>query len=205
MLGPDLGSELGHAFGDPVLGAQKVFRAVLQALSEPGTVHVVSEPVSAPMALHASSARLLLTLSDFETPVWMEPSAAAEAGAWVRFHCAAPLAAEPVAARFAVLDGKASAPPLSAFNAGEDRYPDKSATLIVQVASLEGGTPVTLAGPGIEGVRSIAPAGLAEGFWDAFAANGARYPLGVDLVLVAGDAIMGLPRSVKATLASEAS
>ena len=63
--------------------------------------------------------------------------------------------------------------------------------------------PVDLSGPGILATRRIAPKGLRAGFWDEMAANGELYPLGVDLLLVAGPEIMGLPRSTTIAFSSE--
>lgn len=192
---------VGQAFPDPVLDSQGVFRTLLTALSEPGRSHRLTQAVLAPAALHAASACVLLTLADFETPVWLAPELGAEAEAWVRFHCGAPIASEPAAAAIAVLDGSRSGPGLDAFDGGDERYPDKSATLIVQTTALTGGTDVTLVGPGIRDATSLSPRGLRPGFWSEVAANHARYPLGVDLLLVAGDALAGLPRSTTVTVA----
>jgi alpha-D-ribose 1-methylphosphonate 5-triphosphate synthase subunit PhnH len=187
----------GHGFADPVLGAQRVFRVVLDALAEPGRPRLLAEAIEAPAGLHPASAQVLLTLADYETPVWLAPTLGRQAGAWMRFHCGAPLATQPAAARFAVLDGAQREPGIAAFDAGEDRFPDKSATLIVQVAGLDGGASVTLSGPGIRGEQSIAPHGLHAGFWAQMTANHGRYPLGVDVILAAGDTILGLPRTTQ--------
>ncbi len=200
MLNAASPEALGSAFADPVLGAQRVFRAVLTAMSEPGRVHVLDERIDAPATLDPTSARLLLTLADYETPIWLPPSMGADAAAYIRFHCSAPIAGSIAEARFAVIDGAASEPALAVFDAGNDRYPDRSATVIIACVGLSGGPLVTLVGPGIESDRIIAPRGLRAGFWDEVAANHARYPLGVDLVLVAGDAMLALPRTTSATL-----
>jgi alpha-D-ribose 1-methylphosphonate 5-triphosphate synthase subunit PhnH len=198
MDGTSAGLTLGRGFADPVLGAQRCFRNILAALSEPGTVHVLDEDIAAPAPLSSGAAQTLLTLSDYETPIWLGAGAEAAAG-YLRFHSGAPVVADAGAARFAVLRGEAGEPPLDAFDPGDERYPDKSATVIVQCASLEGGEGLTLAGPGIKGERCVAPACVRDGFWDEVAANHDRYPLGVDLILVAGRSIMGLPRSTQVT------
>ena len=62
-------------------------------------------------------------------------------------------------------------------------------------AALTGGPAVRLTGPGIRGTATLAPAGLRPSFWREVAANNARYPLGVDCLLVAGAEVIGLPRS----------
>ena len=69
--------------------------------------------------------------------------------------------------------------------------------MIVQVAGLEGGPAITLAGPGILGSRNVAPQGLRSGFTDELRENGALYPLGVDVLLAHGGGLIGLPRSTQ--------
>lgn len=190
----------GAGFADPVFASQAAFRAILAALSEPGTIHVLDASVDAPEGLHPASAVILLTLADYETPVWLEEAGrAGVAGAWLRFHAAAPLATQPAEAAFAVICGAESAPDLSDFSPGTDLFPDRSTTILVECAALEGGAPVTLSGPGIPGARTVAPTGLRAGFWAEVAANNALYPLGADMLLVAGNRIMGLPRSTIVT------
>lgn len=185
----------GRGFRDPVMDAQRCFRRILAAMAEPGTVHALDADIDAPPGLAPAAAILLLVLADHETPLWLEPGHAA-AAPFLCFHTGARLAELPVRARFAVVDASASVP-LTAFDQGDERYPDRSATVIVHCPSLTGGAAVELAGPGIRGRRPVAPLGVDAHFWSEFGANGARYPLGVDLVLVAGHRIMCLPRSTR--------
>lgn len=189
---------IGAGFTDPVFQSQSAFRALLSALSEPGTRQGVVGGITPPDGLHASTATALLTLADYETPIWL-PQTLREgaAGAWLRFHCGAALVSEPGLAAFAVIDGATPAPLLADFNPGTDQFPDRSTTIIVQCTALDGGEVVTLTGPGIADSRSIAPAGLRPGFWAEVAANNDAYPLGVDLLLSHGDAVLGLPRSTR--------
>jgi len=188
-------TQIAPGFSDPVFQSQAAFRALLAALAEPGTRQVLAGKVQPPEGLHAAAATALVTLADYETPIWL-PSSLREgpAGAWLRFHCGAALVAEPGRAAFAVIDGLDPAPALADFDAGSDRFPDRSATVIVQCAALEGEA-VTLSGPGIAGTRPIAPLGLRSGFWAEVAANNRAYPLGIDLLLCHADAFFGLPRS----------
>lgn len=188
-------SALGRGFADPVMDAQRCFRAILAAMAEPGTVHVLGASIEPPSCLTPAAATALLALADHDTPIWLQPQLADGAG-YLRFHTGAPLARARAAARFAVVDG-AGNPELSTFDQGEDRYPDRSATVIIQCAGLTGGKAVELAGPGIRGRRTIAPRGISGGFWVDVADNGSRYPLGVDLMLAAGPEIMCLPRSIR--------
>lgn len=189
---------IGPGFSDPVFQSQGAFRALLAALAEPGTRQVVTGAVVPPEGLHAATATALLTLADYETPIWL-PSALRDgaAGAWLRFHCGAALVSDPARAAFAVIDAGSPEPALSAFDSGSDQFPDRSTTLIVQCTALEGGKAVTLTGPGIATSRVIAPAGLRAGFWAEVAANNDAYPLGIDLLLSHADAVFGLPRSTR--------
>lgn len=189
---------LKAGFADPVFEAQGAFRAILSALSEPGTIHDLSDDLDPPEGLARAAAIVLLTLADYETPVCLPPAlAAGDAGRWLTFHTGAPLVEAPGAAAFAVIDARdARHVPLSAFNPGQDQFPDRSTTVLIQCASLVEGPAVTLAGPGIAASRIFAPA-LPAGFWNEAIANGALYPLGVDMMFVSGGAIAGLPRSTR--------
>jgi alpha-D-ribose 1-methylphosphonate 5-triphosphate synthase subunit PhnH len=191
-------THLAAGFSRPVFQSQAAFRAVLAALAEPGTVQAVATDTPAPEGLSLAAATALLTLADYETPIYLPPALRdGPAGAWLRFHCGATLVAEPGGAMFAVLDGADEGPRLAAFSPGLDQFPDRSATLFVQCASLAGGQAVTLSGPGIALRRTISPSGLRNDFWAEVAANAELYPLGVDLVLCAGEQLIGLPRSTR--------
>jgi alpha-D-ribose 1-methylphosphonate 5-triphosphate synthase subunit PhnH len=69
--------------------------------------------------------------------------------------------------------------------------------------SLTGGAPVRLSGPGIRETAVIAPQGLRACFWDEVRENAARFPLGVDLILAAGERIAALPRTTHVTAEAE--
>jgi alpha-D-ribose 1-methylphosphonate 5-triphosphate synthase subunit PhnH len=189
---------IAAGFSDPVFQSQAAFRALLAALSEPGTRHEIDGETPAPDGLDRATATALLTLADYETPIWLPPALRdGAAGAWLRFHCGAALVEDPAMASFAVLDGGAAGPLLADFNAGHDQFPDRSTTVIVSCEALDGGPGMTLSGPGIAATRGIAPRGLRPGFWTEVAANAELYPLGVDLILTCGDALIGLPRTTR--------
>ncbi|MGF7054267.1 alpha-D-ribose 1-methylphosphonate 5-triphosphate synthase subunit PhnH [Bosea sp. OAE752] len=189
---------ISPGFSDPVFQSQAAFRALLTALSEPGTLQSVAADITPPEGLATATATALLALADYETPVWLpETLRDGPAAAWLRFHCGVALVGDPAKAAFAVIDGAASEPKLAAFNPGNDQFPDRSTTVIVQVSGLDGGAGLTLSGPGIPGTRRVAPQGLRPGFTDELRENGALYPLGVDVVLASGEGMIGLPRSTQ--------
>ncbi|MBT5434233.1 MAG: phosphonate C-P lyase system protein PhnH [Alphaproteobacteria bacterium] len=186
-------------FADLVFDAQHSFRAVLDALARPGTVHHAGQELTAPAPLSPSATALALTLFDHDTTVWLDPSARSDAtAAFLKFHCGCPLTDSIAEAGFGLIADPASMPPLASFAQGEDRYPDSSATLILELPSFESGEPVTLRGPGIETCSVITPQGLPDNFWIWMALNQAQFPLGVDIILTCGTAMIGLPRSVEA-------
>ena len=86
---------------------------------------------------------------------------------------------------------------LADFNQGSDLYPDRSTTVALAIQSVSGGQNVTLTGPGIDGSITIAPQGLPADFLAQWAKNGAQFPRGVDLLLVADGQLIGLPRTTR--------
>ena len=189
---------VGIGFADPVLDSQRVFRAVLDALAHPGRVLTLSTPETPPAPLGIASAGVCLTLLDFETPLWLDRAAAtAPVQDYLRFHCGVPLVEAPADARFALIADATTLPPLSAFDAGTDERPDRSATLIVQVGGLASGSGRRLSGPGIDGQARLQVNGAPPGFWNAVRTNAAGFPRGVDLFLCAGDRIAALPRTTR--------
>ena len=84
---------LDAGFADPVLGAQSTFRAVMEALSRPGTAQPIAFPATPPIPLTAELAAVALTLFDHDTAVWLDP-ALMELDAvctWLAFHTGAPV------------------------------------------------------------------------------------------------------------------
>ena len=187
---------LSPGFEQPVADGQTVFRGVLDALARPGSIVALTPVPPAPPPLAPAAAALVLALADVDTPLWLDPMLrSADILAYLRFHCGCPMVALPSAAAFAVVADPTAMPPLDSFALGDDQYPDRSTSLILQLPALHGGPAVSLAGPGNAVAKRIAPKGLPAGFWDMARDNHALFPRGVDLLLVAGGSVLGLPRS----------
>ncbi|MFP5077783.1 phosphonate C-P lyase system protein PhnH [Rhizobium sp. YIM 134829] len=187
---------LENGFSEPVPAAQAVFRQIMDAFAQPGRRADLGGFVTPPPGMDEASAALLLALADPDTPVWFEDREVAGACAgWLTFQTGAPLADDPALASFALLSRRSDPAAWLEFPQGDSAYPDRSATLILPVAALEGGATLRLTGPGIESDILIAPLGLPEGFLAARTANRALFPLGLDLVLVAGPQALALPRT----------
>jgi alpha-D-ribose 1-methylphosphonate 5-triphosphate synthase subunit PhnH len=177
-------------FADPAAEAQRCFRAVLDAMARPGTIHDAgcSAP---PPPLCPAAAAVLLTLVDHETPLWLDPAFRA-ARDWVAFHCGAAFA-PPDGAAFLLT---AELPSLPALRQGSDEAPEESATVILQLPRLGAGARFRLGGPGLAGPAVFSAEGLPRGFAALWAANHAGFPRGVDLILCAGGQLAALPRTV---------
>ena len=184
-------------FNDTTLDSQRAFRAALDALSRPGRIVTMPDllPDGAPQPLMPATAALALALFDYETPVWLDEAADTPAVRdWLRFHCGCPLVSDKAEARFALLAGTAEA--LAGFDTGTDAYPDRSATLIRQVESLSDGPAYRLSGPGIAQEETLKINSLYADFESDWQKNAKLFPRGLDLFLVAGDRLAGLPRTV---------
>lgn len=190
---------LSHAIPESVLAAQATFRAVLDAMAAPGTVRPVAGTIAAPPTLAAAAAAVALTLCDHDTPVWLDAALRSDdqVAAWLRLRCGCRPVAEPRAAAFAFIGAPRELPPIDAFGLGTPDYPDRSATIVLQVASLHGGPPLTLCGPGIRDRHVLCATGLPDDMPARLAANRALFPRGVDFILAAPNEIAALPRSVR--------
>ncbi len=190
---------IAPGFSDSVLGAQNVFRAVMDALARPGTVRAVAGLATAPPPLRPCAAGIALALADYDTPIWLDSplAAAPDVAAWLRFHTGAPVTADPARAAFAFVADPANAPPFTAFALGTPEYPDRSTTLVLQVERLGGGPRLTMSGPGIAGSREFCASPLPDDFAERLSANRALFPRGVDLLLATEGQIAALPRSVR--------
>ena len=184
-------------FADPVHEAQQAFRAILDAMARPGTVHALPKTESLESSIPAELASVLLTLTDHDTPIWLADCYRSEAAlSFVGFHTGAPIVSDVSKAQFAFAPS-AELPRLDQFNLGTQEYPDRSTTVVVPVPSLEGGPELVLRGPGIEDHWHISPLGLPNDFVSQWAANRELFPRGIDLLLVADGKVMGLPRTVR--------
>lgn len=194
---------LTPGFADIVHDSQGVFRALLEALSRPGKVisigDVVAETrmntqgaITAPLSAFAA----LLTLADFSTPVYLQNEDASLSDA-IRFHTGARLTRELSGASFAYLHDATAMPPLDAFPLGEAETPEGAATLFIRVESLTRGVPTVWRGPGILDAQEVSIAGLPDRFWKQRAALASLFPRGIDCYFVAGDELIGLPRTTQ--------
>lgn len=186
-------------FADPVFNAQAVFRAVMDAMAQPGSVRSLPAFAHPPAPLSVTAGAVALALCDNDTPLWLDPGLRISAAvkSWLGFHTGAPLANTPADAHFALIAAPAEMTALDGFSQGIQDYPDRSTTLILQVGDLVSGAKLLLEGPGIETSAIIAPARMPRHFVEQWKQNNQRFPRGVDIVLAAVGSIACLPRTTR--------
>ena len=182
---------------DPVHDSQRMFRQILQAMSEPGTLHTLetaAPPAGAPIGVALWGA--LLTLCDLDTQVWiaseLDTPALREA---LTFHTGCRVIDDPARADFALVTPNALTDDI-AFATGSDEYPDRSTTLLVALERLAADGSWQLSGPGIADRRRL-DVGNTEPLMRRLAANRASFPRGLDAILGCGERLAAIPRSTR--------
>jgi alpha-D-ribose 1-methylphosphonate 5-triphosphate synthase subunit PhnH len=191
-------SAYAGAFTDPVFQSQSVFRALMDAMARPGTIAPLGALAKPPAPLGAGAGAIALTLCDDGTPVWLTAALIhSSVPAWLSFHTGAPVTDVKPEARFVFIEAGGLVPGFDQFALGTQEYPDRSATLVLEISALNGGPEFAATGPGIKGETIVAPQGLPEIFLTLWAENRTLFPRGVDLILVAGTDILCLPRTTQ--------
>jgi alpha-D-ribose 1-methylphosphonate 5-triphosphate synthase subunit PhnH len=167
----------------------RAFRVILQALARPGTILPLAD-AQPPAPLSPAAGTALLVLTDTTTPLHLAGRAdTPDVRAWIAFHSGAPLV--PAEEADFALGTWQALHPVTRFRIGQPDYPDRSATLIVEVPHLTNHG-ATLTGPGIATATWLNLPDPA-----AFRQNRALFPLGFDTLLTSGSRIAGLPRSTR--------
>ena len=180
---------LSGGFSEAPIQSARAFREILEAIARPGSLRSVTGAVP-PDPLSGAAGVVLLTLCDSTTPLYLAGDCDnPKVRSWVAFHIGAPIVGAEQA-DFA-LGGWTALQPVDRFRIGEPDYPDRSATLIVEMDWLTNHGPV-LTGPGIETASWL---NLPE--TGAFRANRALFPLGFDTIFTSGARIAALPRSTR--------
>ncbi len=178
---------LSGGFRNAPVQAAHAFRAAMNAMARPGTIHEITG-ATPPTPLSPAAGTLLLTLCDPETPIYLAPGHDHDdIRAWITFHTGA-LFAAPQGALFALGQWDALGP-LSRYPQGTPEYPDRSATLIVD-GHVFGAPNARLTGPGIQTDAQMALPEIAP-----FQTNHAAFPLGLDTYFAGGNRLAALPRS----------
>ena len=181
-------------FTHPVDQAQRSFRLILKALSEPGH-RITLDDCPRWDALAPAAAGVLLTLADGETPLYITPSLCSDSvQATLRFHTGAPLVRALTGAGFALFDDRLTGADLQALPFGDEVSPESGATVLVQITRLDQGKPLRLRGPGIKDRRDIAPV-LPAAMTEYLLTPSRRFPLGLDFLLLCENQLLAIPRT----------
>lgn len=192
-------AELPPGFVDKVLSAQSTFRSVMDAMARPGAVQRIVPMVGTPATMMRGTAAIALTLFDHDTPLWLDArmSESSDVLKWLKFHTGAPVVQDSSIASFALVSDGCALPSLERFALGTSEYPDRSTTVIIQVDSLDSGRSFELQGPGIDGVATLQASIKPFDLFERMRCNETLFPRGIDVVLVADDSVLAIPRTTR--------
>lgn len=183
-------ASLSGGFTDPPTQSAEAFRGLMQAMARPGTIQGIVGTVP-PAPLSVAAGTTLMTLCDPDTGICLTGAFdCAPLRDWIAFHTGAPVVKAPQAA---FVLGTWDSIDLGALPIGTPEYPDRSATVIVEMDALTA-TGATLRGPGIKNTAALNVPDIA-----ALQRNAARFPLGVDFIFTSGAQVAALPRTTQVT------
>jgi len=191
---------LTGGFNDAAKESANAFRVMLDALSRPGTVQKIPDYIKPPAPLSSNTAAVLLTLVDHDTSLWLAPEMDNEAvKRFLQFQTGVQLVSEPSAADFALVSST-DILSFDNFSIGTAEYPDRSATLIIQIEKSGNAMPVRFSGPGVKSSQDFNANGLGETFWKQVQQNNKCFPLGLDFMFCLSEGIAACPRSTTVTI-----
>jgi alpha-D-ribose 1-methylphosphonate 5-triphosphate synthase subunit PhnH len=166
---------------------QRAFRALLNAMARPGTVATVAHHPHG--GRRAVAVALLEALLDHEVTFAVVPEQAEVIETLLRLTGSR--LAPPEEANYLLAEGDGIAHALRVATTGTPEYPDQGGMVfatISRVSATAGGAPaLVLAGPGIDGRRTVWIDGFTDECRRLFTDKNGDLPLGIDLVLAAPD------------------
>jgi alpha-D-ribose 1-methylphosphonate 5-triphosphate synthase subunit PhnH len=189
-----------------------MFRVVLDALANPGTVrHGIVHPLVAQEFPQGNRflASVLMTLLDHEVSLHVTPGPEAAALADLVVRRTRTTLADARDATFVAAEATKVDPDLpTEMERGSLEYPDDGATLLLDVPSLDqetsGALSLELTGPGIRTAQVVRLSDVAPELIASRNRAVAHYPMGIDLLLIDRfGRIVGLPRSTSVVVHTE--
>ncbi|UTW04527.1 phosphonate C-P lyase system protein PhnH [Amphritea atlantica] len=186
-------------FRDSVTNAQQVFRSLLTVMSEPGVIETLDQ-TEALDTLSPAAFSTCLALLDSTTRLWLAERFAIDSVIRnLSFHSGCRLTGNANEADF-VLCPADQLPPLELLKLGSAEYPDRGCTLLVQVGQLSdrvlpGADVLRLQGPGIADQRILSVESLPAELIRYLTERPDPFPLGLDIVLLAGGSVTAIPRT----------
>ncbi len=172
---------------DEVFDAQAHFRILLDSMARPGSINTLdTKNLSVPDGLNAASAFIAFALLNSDVTFhlnnknetveqYLKTNTFSQAG-------------NSMDANFIFLSGKDAADIIFQTSVGEPEYPEKSTTLIIDVASIqdhkqEDSLAIEVSGPGVKDTQTCFIQGLNKAILEALKEQNAEYPLGIDTIV----------------------
>jgi len=184
-------------FENDVFDSQAVFRKILTAMANPGTIVKLDINLKCPCRLYCATGAILLTLLDFETLLWSDFKNLSEEITWTKFHTGAPFARSAKSALFALVSNPDNLNDISIFNKGTLKSPHDSTTLIIQVDSLNNEKKFCLSGPGIKSHAYLGMENIDKIIKNKAIDFNDNYPMGLDMIFVCRNRFAVIPRTTK--------
>ena len=150
-----------------------------------------------PAAPFGGMAALVLALCDYDTPLWLDAplAMAPHVSTYLRFHTGAPIVTQPPASAFALVTDCPAMQDWTLSRSARSPILNESTTLLIEVERLTSQSGLCLQGPGINSSLELDGGEALGGLAPALQRNHRLFPRGIDLFLVAGRKLAGLPRS----------
>lgn len=190
-----MGQLMQKGFQSETFDSQAVFRTVLDAMATPGKIMELPIKIGPPKMIAPASGAILITLLDFETPLWSDLAHDSEAIQWLRFHTGAPFTQVKKNAAFALCTDDKNLGDPGHFSPGTIESPQESTTLIVQTRGIDERSSLRLKGPGIQTHTNLKLTGVPNRFFEKRAKILNTYPLGVDMIFVWDTIFVAIPRT----------
>ena len=187
-----------YAF-DFIHDTQKVFREMLSALANPGTIGSITDEVKKFDRKEGALAILGCVVLDNEKSMYVEKNPRLEEIIHDLTLCREESLEN---ADYIFLSSEMNYASIEEIfkNVKWGTYadPQESATIFIFCNSMEGTEPVVLSGPGVDGVKMIKTNSYIKNILEIRQKLKIEYPLGIDLFLLTEDGkIMGIPRLCK--------
>lgn len=190
--------QLLKAFDNKAITSQEVFRKLLKALSEPGTIQDMPGE-DTQETIYQSTWSVAQSLLDSSCKVAVLPSLQDKTFTdSLKFHTDAVLTENAEDAQFVFLSMEELLD-LERFNQGDLISPNQSCTLIVQTQAINHEAMLQLSGPGIKTQQSLSLAGMGKQQVQALQNNHRLYPCGLDFIFCSPQSLAALPRSTSVT------
>lgn len=177
--------------------SQIIFRQVLAAMANPGTITDINIDLCTPKSLDPAAGAILLALLDFETPLWSDLDNNSEDIQWLKFHTGAPYTYIKNNALFGLCHEYDTLELPDTFNCGDIESPHESTTLIIQTRGINKKKNLCLTGPGIKNQTFLELKGIKQSFFNKRAEIFKDYPLGIDMIFVCATSFVAIPRTTK--------